>query len=159
MSGHRPAAINKQVCPGNQRRCGGSKKHNCPDNLSGMSDPPKGNVSKRLPMEVGICERGLGRVGPHKSRRDGVDRYAVWRPLQSKTARQMVDCGLAHAIDRLAMQGDSARLRADIDNASEFALDHGTRDGLGHKERAFEIDLQDKLEVFLVYVLGNIPGS
>jgi hypothetical protein len=90
MSRHRPAAINQQVCPGNQRRCGGSEKDDCPDNVSSMSNPPKWNVSKRLPTEVGIRERGHCRVGPHKSRRYGVNRYAVWRPLQSKTARQMI---------------------------------------------------------------------
>ena len=113
-------------------------------------------MAEHVLVKVGLVEARPRAVGPDEGRRDAVDRDLVPRPFRGEATRQMVDGGLAHAIDRLAPKRHRAGLRADVDDAARLLGDHQLRHRLGGEEGALEIDVDRVVEILLGHVFGKV---
>jgi hypothetical protein len=110
-------------------------------------------------MKLRIGESRFCAVSPNECRSHGIYRDAIGRPLECKTSSEVIDRRLAHAIDRFTVQGNGPSLRADVDDAPRSSLYHCSSDGLRHEECSFEVDVQDKVKIFFVNILGMVSRS
>jgi len=97
----------------------------------------------------------------HVARRDRVDADAVLGPLRRERFAEMDDAGLGGVVAGLLLGvvDDGARHGGDEDDgAGLLCLDQGPSDGLGHEERAGEVDVDETAEHAVVVFLSLDVG-
>ena len=92
----------------------------------------------------------------HATGRDGTDRVAenvLLLSLSGDALSESVDAQLGRGIVGLAEVPVKPGRRTGVYNPAEVLLSHEIPGGSGHAERAFEVDLDDKIPVFLSHLL------
>lgn len=115
--------------------------------------------SQRLPdLLLGVKGRDLVQGGIHVTGGNAVNTDVILGPLGSKRLAELNDTSLGGVVARLLLRvvDDGARHRGNKDNGAGLASGHhGAADGLGHQERAVEVDVNETTEHGSIILLGR----
>src|SRR4029079_17111036 len=112
----RPAAVDVEDVPSDQRRLIGGQVDNGSDHVGGRPDAADRQAPQDLRAERLVLEHRTGEGGLDEGRRDRVDYDSRWRPLDRERRDQAIDRVLARAVRGPAGKADLAHLRRDRDD-------------------------------------------
>ena len=110
--------------------------------LIGLSEAMSGDLFDHIRLDLALPGL-LTHVGVNDRRRDTVHIDAIFCPLQRADLDHTDQCGLAHGIADMLVDGDEISLGSDADDLAAFALlDHLVGDRLANTEYADRVDVQ-----------------
>src|SRR5581483_10397698 len=119
----------------------------------------RGDALDCIGVELGVGKNRFRSVGIDERWCYRVDIDVVLAPFDSQAFGQVRYAGLRHAVDGFRRQRGESSLRAHVDDAPVFLLDHDAAGGLTGEECAFQIDGQRVVEIFFQDVFGKVVRS
>ena len=112
----RPAAVDRQEVPGDERRGLRAEEDRGAGDVLGLTDAPERDPLDRRVVDLLDAQHRLGHRRPHERRGDRVDPDAVRRPVDRLAAGHRRDRALRGRVDDLVGQREDRRLRGEIDD-------------------------------------------